>query len=63
MPVLFELVIFIVADGVHELYPDAKLEVIEGGNHGFPPLEDGTDVRALACDHILEFLRSSGIIE
>lgn len=46
-----------------EVYPDAQLEVIEGGNHGFPPLEDGTDVRALACGHILDFLRNSGIID
>lgn len=39
-----------------DVYEDAELKVIEGGNHGFPPLEDGTDVRELACGYVLDYL-------
>lgn len=45
-----------------EVYSDAQLQVIEGGNHGFPPLEDGTNVREIAYGHIMDFLAANGVV-
>ena len=47
-----------VSEKALEVYENAELKVIEGGNHGFPPLEDGTNVREIAYNYIMEFLEN-----
>lgn len=47
-----------VSEKALEVYENAELKVIKGGNHGFPPLEDGTNVREIAYNYIMEFLEN-----
>lgn len=51
------------SEKAEEVYENAQLKIIEGANHGFPPLEDGTNVREWACNCILDFLTENGVIE